>query len=404
MTTSRNMQKVKKLATTILILPIRVYQYVISPLTPASCRHVPTCSEYTVMALKQHGAIKGGKMAVNRILRCNPWGTSGFDPVPKFIIKKIDLKKYFTMKKKINTCDRLKRIPTTLAMLAAFLLLSFAGCTFSDQEDDGKIKVLVSILPHKYFVEQLAGDLANIEVLIPPGANHHAYDPTPRQMKAISKTDIFFYNGNLTFEHLLLPSIKANYPTIKLVKITEGIDLIAGHECNPEDTGHSHDHEGVDPHTWMSAKNSVIASANIMNALIETFPEHKDEFIRNYDKLKATLYQLDEEIAEMLSNLPNRQFLIFHPTLGYFARDYNLEQISIEHEGKEPTPSQLKSTIDRARKGEVKIVFIQKEFDAANAQIVAKELNCKIVQIDPLSEKWFDNMLEIASLIKASGE
>ncbi|MBE0636897.1 MAG: membrane protein insertion efficiency factor YidD [Bacteroidales bacterium] len=395
----------KNIVSLILIAPIRIYQYGISPLTSASCRHVPTCSEYAAEALKLHGAVKGGKLAVNRILRCNPWGTSGFDPVPRFLIKIIDLNKYQGMNKKTQKSDRLKKAATMLTiLLSAFTLISIPGCTNATKDDSGKIKVLVSILPHKYFVEQIAGDLADIQILIPPGSNHHIYDPTPRQMKTISKSDVYFYNGNLTFEHLLLPSIKANYPGIKLVKITEGIELIAGHECDPEDTEHSHDHEGVDPHTWLSARNGVIKAANILNALIEAAPEHKEEFIRNYDQLKANLHVLDEEIAELLSNLPNREFLIFHPTLGYFARDYQLEQISIEYEGKEPTPSQLKSSIDQARKGGVKIIFIQKEFDATNAQIVAKELNCRVVQIDPLSENWYENMLEIASLINASNK
>lgn len=398
-------QIVKQIVTTILIVPIRIYQYVISPLTPAACRHIPTCSQYAAEALSRHGAISGGKLAVNRILRCNPWGTSGFDPVPKFLVKKIDLNKKFNVKQKFKKSDRLKESSATLAIfIMGFLFFALSGCTMKQSDSNGKIKVLVSILPHKYFVEQIAGDKVEVLVLIPPGANHHVYDPTPRQMKDISHAEIYFYNGHLTFEHMLLPSIKANYPNMKLVQITTGIPLIGGQECNHEGHDHDHDHDGVDPHTWLSAKNGMIKAANIMNALIEIFPEHKDEFTQNYNLLIEKLYQLDLEIAEMLSKLDTRRFLIFHPALGYFALDYDLEQIAIEHDGKEPAPSQLRTTIDQAREADIKLIFIQKEFDAANAQIVADELNCKVVQIDPLSENWYDNMLEIATLIKSSNK
>jgi zinc transport system substrate-binding protein len=396
----------KTIVTTVLIAPIRVYQYVISPLTPAACRHLPTCSEYAATALKMHGALAGGKLAANRILRCNPWGTSGFDPVPKFLIKKIDLNKRFNMKKMIKSCDLLKRgVTTLLILMAVFLLGGINSCASGSEENSGKIKVLVSILPHKYFVEKIAGDYVEVMVLIPPGANHHVYDPSPRQMQEISQAEIYFYNGHLSFEHNLLPSFRTNYPNMVLVQITTGIPLLAGDECNHEDhEHHHHDHDGVDPHTWMSARNAAIKAKNIYKVLNELFPEYQEEFTQNFAQLEAELQQLDERIAEILSGLSNRQFLIFHPALGYFAEDYDLVQISIEHDGKEPTPAQLKSVIDQTKTTDIRVVFIQKEFDAANAQIIARELNSKVVQIDPLSEDWHNNMLEIASLIKTSNE
>lgn len=87
--------------------------------------------------------------------------------------------------------------------------------------------------------------------------------------------------------------------------------------------------------------------------------------------------------------------MIFHPNLGYLARDYGLEEISVEYEGKEPPPSRLKYLIDRARKDNIKIIFVQKEYDTKNARAIADEIGARIKIIDPLSEDWESSTLEI---------
>ena len=90
----------RKIIIEIASFPIHFYRNVISPITPASCRHLPTCSDYSLQALKKHGLRKGGIIAADRILRCNPWGTQGFDPVPEIIVK--------TFIKSKKKCKRLK--------------------------------------------------------------------------------------------------------------------------------------------------------------------------------------------------------------------------------------------------------------------------------------------------------
>lgn len=382
----------------ILIIPIRFYQYAISPLTPASCRHVPTCSEYTATALQLHGPLKGGKLAVNRISRCHPWGTSGFDPVPKFLVKKVNFKTLYSMKKKFESCDLLKNGGSAMMMLMAALLIPLLyGCISKPVQQTEKPTVLVSIAPYKYFVEQIAGDLANVMVLIPPGTNHHDYDPSPHQLAAISKADYFFINGNLPLEQNLLPSLQKNHPQLKVTDMSSGISLISGHHC--DDPTHDHGDQGVDPHIWLSFKNGLQIAENITDALLAAFPDHADSLLKNGELLKQNIISADEILQNQMADAERRQFVIFHPVLGYFARDYGLEQIAIEQEGKEPTPAQLKNTIDMAKEASVSVVFIQKEFDASNARLVAQELGAKVVQIDPLAENWLENLNGIAALI-----
>lgn len=381
----------------LLIVPVRIYQYAISPFTPASCRHVPTCSEYTVQALREHGPLTGATLAANRISRCHPWGTEGFDPVPKVIFKKVKLNK--KQIKGVKYYDRLKSKIVTL-MLIPLIFFGFS-CNNKTKQTDSQKTALVSIQPYAYFIEQIAGESINTMVLIPPGTTPHVYDPTPRQMAEISNVDIYFYNGNLNFEQAWITKLRNNYPKLALVNFNQGIELLHGHECNNPD--HHHDH-GVDPHTWLSPKNGLIIAKQVFDALKNQHPESSDLFEKNYQNLVQKINRLDKTIEDRLANISTNKFMIFHPSLSYFARDYGLEQLTIEFEGKEPSPSQLRSSIDIAKEEGIKVILIQKEFDMENARIVADEIDGEIVQIDPLSKDWAENLLDIAQKISAASK
>lgn len=378
-----------------MIIPVRIYQYAISPFTPASCRHVPTCSEYTVRALQKHGPIRGGSLAANRISRCHPWGTEGFDPVPEIIIKKVNLNK--NKVKGVEYYDLLKsKIITLMLMPLVFLAISCSNSNSNKHKDNTKT-VLVSIQPYAFFVESIAGKTLETHVLIPPGTTPHVYDPTPRQMADISRMDMYFYNGELSFEQSWIDKVKSNYPDLQLEKLNQGIALLHGHECNNPDHRH-HDH-GVDPHTWLSPENGLLIAKQIFEALKNKYPESGEMFENNYQNLVQEIIRLDKTIEEKLSNISSSKFMIFHPSLSYFARDYGLEQIAIEFEGKEPSPAQLRSSIDLAREEGIKVILIQKEFDMENARIIADEIDGEIVQIDPLSKNWAKNLLDMAQKI-----
>lgn len=395
-------QILKSALSSILIVPVRIYQVAISPFTPAACRHVPTCSEYSVQALKVHGPGRGGWLALKRIGRCHPWGTSGFDPVPKILVKKVNMKKYKSDNKRAPYYDLLMG---KMVMMLFVLMMFFVSCGQQQQktEDSETPNVLVSILPYKYFVENIAGDLLEVTVLIPPGSSPHAYDPTPRQMAEISRVGIYFYNGNLSFEQSLINKMKDNYPQLELDCLSDGIKLIESKECSDDDRD-DHDHHGVDPHTWLSTMNGKIIAKNILRALAQKYPQHKDAFLENYNLLVAEIDMVHFEITEQLTGLSSRKFMIFHPSLSYFAQDYNLQQIPIEFEGKEPSPAQLRASIDMAKQEGLKAVLIQKEFDIENAKIIASEIEGGVVQIDPLFEAWNKNLLDIAEKIKLSSQ
>lgn len=402
--TKREHSWLGSLAQGLLIAPVRFYQYAISPFTPASCRHIPTCSEYTVQAIRKHGIVAGGALSANRIARCHPWGTSGIDPVPDFIIKKIKLHKIAGHTPHAPRYDLLRQ--KIISMFAIFLVVMMAGCNSpTEQKSQQKHhRVLVSILPQKYFVDQISGGLLQTIVLIPPGTSPHVYDPAPRQLAEIAKTDIYFYNGALSFEQHLLGEISANFPLLKTIALSKGITMLGGseHHHDGDDDGHGHDPSGIDPHIWLSPDNVKLMAKTIYASLAAFYPEDSTRFRENFERFSAEIDHTDSLIRQELQGMQNRSFMIFHPSLTYFANYYNLQQIPIEMHGKEPSPAQMLQSIRQAKEAGLHTLFIQVEFDRANAELIAREIDGRIVQIDPLAYNWPENMLTIARALSQS--
>lgn len=402
-TDARKSSWLNSFARSLLIVPVRFYQYAISPFTPASCRHIPSCSEYTAQAIKRHGIVAGGALSASRIARCHPWGTSGIDPVPDFIIKKIKLHKITGHNIPAPRYDLLRQ--KIITMLAIFLaVMTMAGCGSAREKDQQQKhhRVLVSILPQKYFVDQIAGNLLQTQMLIPPGTSPHVYDPTPRQMADIANTDIYFYNGSLSFEQQLLNEVSANFPQLKTIALSKGITLLDGSEHHHDAEGHGHDHQGTDPHIWLSPKNVKLMAKTIYETLAAYYPEDSARFRENYERFLSEIQKIDGQIADVLQAMPNRSFMIFHPSLTYFANYYNLHQIPIEMQGKEPAPAQMLQSIKQAKAAGLHTIFIQVEFDRSNAELIAREIDGRIVQIDPLAYNWPENMLAIARALSES--
>ena len=275
-----------------------------------------------------------------------------------------------------------------LQLLVGILL---TGCFSGAPKSKDKV-IFVSILPLKYFADKIVGDAYKVEVTVPPGAGPETYSPTPKQMMLLSASQAYFSIGYLGFEQVWLGNYKESNPDLQVFVTSKRIDLI-------KDEHHEGDHDhlqGVDPHIWSSPLTARLIAENIYNGMLQIDPGNGDTYRKNYNALLAEIARVDSTVTNILVNAPSRKFIIFHPALGYFARDYGLEQLSIEFEGKVPSPKHLQEIIDAAKSGNVKIVLIQKEFDKRNAEIIAKETGCKMVQIDPLSYNWPEQMIDIA--------
>lgn len=294
----------------------------------------------------------------------------------------------------------MKKLKRNLLVIMALGIAVMMGC-HPVQED--KNVITVSIIPQKYFVDVLTSGGFEVNVMVPAGASPATYEMTPKQMAELDRSDLYFSIGMLGFEQAWLPRIERNNPDLHIINTSAGIDLIDGGEHDhSEGEDHSdegahedHHHHGIDPHIWMSPKQAVKIINNMANALIMHDSACKDLINQNRDSLLREINQLDVMFEQELAKLSNRKFIIFHPALTYLARDYGLEQISMELGGKEPSPAHLKTIVDRARAENIRLLFIQKEFDVENATQMAKELDGQLIQIDPLAADWLGQMKDI---------
>lgn len=285
-------------------------------------------------------------------------------------------------------------------VLVLLSLLVLAAC--KQKQTESRV-VSVTIEPQRFFAEQIAGDRFEINTVVPAGQNPEVYDPTPQQMVQVGKSVAYLRIGYIGFEGVWIDKLLKSNKEMRVFDLSEGMYLIEKEEEHDHDGECNHSHHGVDPHTWSSIGGAKKIAWNTLNAFIALDKENTLYYWENYNRLVDEIERTEQVIDELLAPLDNRTFIIYHPSLTYFADEYRLTQLSIEMEGKEPSPAQLRRLIDTARESGARVAFIQQEFDKKNAQLVAKETNCTLVVINPLAYDWTAEMIHIAQAL-ADGE
>lgn len=286
--------------------------------------------------------------------------------------------------------------------IALFLLL-LVSCTTKQEAEENIVSVTIE--PQRYFAEKIAGDKFKIHTVVPAGQSPETYDPTPQQMVGIGKSVAYLRIGYIGFEQAWMEKIRANNSQMQMFDTSEGLELLTemaehDHHDHEESAKHRHEHHhhpgGIDPHIWSSITGAKVVAWNTLQALISLDKENTQYYWKNYNKLVEEIEQTERTISDLLKPVLSRAFIIYHPALTYFAEEFNLTQLTIEMDGKEPSPAQLKELIDLSRNYNVRIVFIQQEFDQKNAELIARETNCRIVRINPLAYEWSKEMIHIA--------
>ena len=267
------------------------------------------------------------------------------------------------------------------------------GCT-SRRPADGE-PLYVSILPLRSLVQGIVGDDFDIEVLVPPGASPETFEPTPRQFVGLNKARMVFNVGLIDFETMLLAKVEDQ---AKVVDLSRGIELITG-TCSHGSHGHTHTH-GIDPHVWTSPRALQKMAENAYEAIREAYPDSV-KYETNYRLLQQELKALDERTAARIAASDVEYFIIYHPALTYYARDYGLRQVAIETDGKEPSAKQLTAIIRQAREDGVRRIFYQKQFPASPVEVIARDIDAEYVAIDPLDRDAIANIDTITDLITA---
>ncbi len=285
-------------------------------------------------------------------------------------------------------------------LLLLFLLLCNKG------EGAEKLSVFVSILPQKYFAEQIGGNRVNISVLVEKGRDPHTFEPLPGQMTGLARAQGYFSIG-LPFEETLLPRISKLNPSMKIFATDKGVDKIfpssPHEEENHREKEHHHD-SGADPHIWNSPREAQVIASNMLAAFIQMDPAGKEEYLRAYESLSLRLKALDEELKSLFSGKEGASFLVFHPGWAYLARTYGLREVAIEVDGKEPKASDMAKIIGEARKNSVKIIFVSPQFSKKSASVLAEAVGAAVQEANPLAEQWEENLRAVASAIAESAK
>jgi zinc transport system substrate-binding protein len=295
----------------------------------------------------------------------------------------------------------LSPIFSALTAICAFLLI--IPCTLPADQ----LPVFVSIPPQKYFVQQIGMDLVKVQVMVAPGASPATYEPKPAQMTALARARIYFSIG-VPFESAWLKKIAAANPKLMVVPTDHGIAKLtmASHHHAEQKTlfekEQDHPNGLTDPHIWTSPPLVMMQARSILIALQACDPANHALYETNYKHFIDDLIDLDAELRQILAGKKGASFIVFHPSWGYFADAYELQQIAIEIEGKDPKPAQLQELIGRANEKNIKAVFVQPQFSSKNADVIAKAIGGRIIPADPLAADWAANLRTQALQFRAA--
>jgi zinc transport system substrate-binding protein len=276
-------------------------------------------------------------------------------------------------------------------------------------------QITVSILPQKYFVEKITKDKFKVNVMVQPGASPHTYEPKTSQMKALAASKVYFATG-VAFENVWLDKFRKNAKDTLFVDLSDGIEKLAmtEHEHHDEDEDEEHDHDkhkakdhhdhedGLDPHIWLDPVLVKTQAKNIYDTMIKVDAQNADFYKVNYDQFLKELDELDANLKTILTPYKDKAFMVFHPSWGYFAKRYDLEQIPIELQGKEPKPNELVELIKDAKEHDIKIVFVSPQFSQKSAKTISQNINAKVVTIDPMVDNWSEGLILTAKEIASS--
>jgi zinc transport system substrate-binding protein len=282
-----------------------------------------------------------------------------------------------------------------LAVLSVVGMMFAAIACASESEEDSRLGVVVTILPQVEFVENVGGDRVNVTVMVPPGASPHTYEPKPAQLKALAEATLYAKVGSgVEFELVWMEKLLATNEEIVVVDCSKGVER---QEAVTEDEHEDEHHGAMDPHIWMSPTNARLMVQNICDGLIEVDPGNRRYYEQNRDVYLKQLTEIDREIRSGLATVKNRQFMVYHPAFGYFAREYNLTMIPLEIEGKEPTAAGLTHLIEQAKAHDIRVIFAEPQFDPKSAEVIAEAIGGEVVLIDPLARDYTDNLRLILS-------
>lgn len=278
--------------------------------------------------------------------------------------------------------------------ILSLVLIILSGC--SDGQKNDSPAIAVSFEPQAWMLKQIAGDDFGIVTLLPAGSDPETYQPSISAMKGLGKVEAFFTLGTEGFEKSLISNISSNFPELKVIDCTEGVDKIIGtHGLHDHDS--HHDGEEFDPHMLASIKNSIRIADNLTRYMMVINPGKADVYQKAGEKLKSRMQAMDDSICNM--NISGKSFAIKHPSLSYFAKDYDLTQIALQADGKETSPLQLRKQMEEIKDSGTKTFIIEKEHASPGDEETAKQLGLQTIEVSLNSADWLNDLMKTANEI-----
>lgn len=285
--------------------------------------------------------------------------------------------------------DYLCVMKKTIAIFVAALMLLPVACSVNNnrEEQDMRPTVTVSLPPQAWILKAIAGDSVKINILFNKGSNPETYEPTISTIRDAAGSDLLLLSGGLTFESVIVDRITENNSRLKIADTSRGIDPILNTHSHSHGD-HEHEVSSPDPHTWTSVVNTRTIATNMLDALKAADPSHAEYYSVRAAQLDRHLDSLDQAIRAKLDPIKTRAFLVWHPSLSYFARDYGLNQIVLGNEGREPSVKHTRDVIDNTTGEGAHVLFIQSDYDSSRAKTLARETGARVVEINPLDSDW----------------
>ena len=275
--------------------------------------------------------------------------------------------------------------------IATFIIcaLLIIGCT--TKSDSDKKTIFVTITPMQSIIEEITAGDFDIEVIVPKGASPETFEPTPKQVTSFSDAELIFSTGIIDFEKSLVERISGD---AEVVNLSNGIELIAG-SCSHGNHQHKH---GVDPHIWTSPRALRTMVTNAHKAIMAHYPDSV-KYTEATGRLLERIDALDTYCATRIKAEGVEAMMIYHPAYTYYARDYGIEQIAIEHDGKEPSLRQTTALIEKAKEHGVKAILRQPQYSEDKVRAIANDAGAEIITTDPLAEDILGEIERVTEII-----
>lgn len=283
-----------------------------------------------------------------------------------------------------------------IMMLTAVLWLS-SSCSHSS---DGR-KLTVSIEPQRYLLEAIAGPKWQVTSLLSRGEDPESFDPPMSALRDLYDSQAYFPTGTIEFERHILDG-SAAHPAV--FDTSKGIHLLSGTHSHTASCTHAHHHSeehhhDTDPHVWSSLRNARVMALNMLDAMIRIDSADSAIYRRNYNNLCQRLDSADRVITHLLAHMRGETFMVWHPSLSYFASDYNLHQLPLGHDGKELSVKDFRENIDHARLNGARVFLVQPDFDAGRSVSIASEAGVHSCTINTLAYDFPEELIRVARII-----